>query len=74
MPMAGENDLWNQAASQLEPADMVAELKDKGFSGIYLDRDGYTNDTLEQALCSLPDCGEPIVSAGGTLVYIPFVD
>ena len=70
----GENDLWNQAASQLEPADMVAELKDKGFAGIYLDRDGYTNDTLEQALCSLPDCGEPIVSAGGTLVYIPFVD
>ena len=70
-PYGGENDVWNQATSELPPAEMVAELKEKGFAGIYLDRDGFADDALEQALCAEIGC-EPIVSEGGTLVYLPF--
>lgn len=70
-PYGSENDIWNQTTSQLEPASMVAELKEKGFAGIYLDRDGYEDDTLEQTLSQIIGC-TPIVSGSGTLVYLPF--
>lgn len=70
-PYGSENDLWNQTTSELEPAAMIAELQAKGFAGIYLDRDGYADTALEQALCVAAGCTEPIVSEGGTLVYIP---
>lgn len=70
-PYGSENDIWNQTTSQLEPAAMIAELKAKGFAGIYLDRDGYEDNTLEQTLAQITAC-VPIVSDSGTLVYFPF--
>lgn len=71
-PYGSENDLWNRATSGLEPEAMVAELREKGFAGIYLDRDGYTDwQPLEQALCRAAGCETPLVSEGKTLVYIP---
>lgn len=71
-PVGSENDTWNSTASQLEPEALVAELRDKGFAGIYLDRDGYEDwQPLEQALCRAAGCEQPIVSAGETLIYIP---
>ena len=74
-PYGGENDLWNQATSELQPAEMVAELRDKGFDGIYLDRDGFEDwQSLEQALCQAAGCGAPLVSEGNTLVYIPLTE
>ena len=74
-PYGGENDLWNQATSELQPAEMVAELRDKGFDGIYLDRDGFEDwQSLEQALCQAAGCEAPLVSEGNTLVYIPLTE
>lgn len=73
-PDGSENDIWNKATSELEPAAMVAELRKQGIAGIYIDRDGYEEadwQALEQALCEAAGTTTLLVSAQGTLSYIP---
>lgn len=73
-PVGSENDVWNKATSELEPAAMVAELRAQGFAGIYIDRDGYEEadwNELEEALCAAAGVDAPLVSEQGTLSYIP---
>lgn len=73
-PVGSENDTWNKATSELEPAAMVEELRAQGFAGIYIDRDGYEEadwQELEAALCEAAGADEPLVSEQGTLSYIP---
>ena len=73
-PVGSENDTWNKATSELDPAAMVAELRAQGFAGIYLDRDGYAEadwQALEAALCEAAGTEAPLVSDLGTLSYIP---
>ena len=73
-PVGSENDTWNKATSELDPAAMVAELRAQGFAGIYLDRDGYEEadwQALEAALCEAAGTEAPLVSDLGTLSYIP---
>ena len=73
-PVGSENDTWNKATSELDPAAMVAELQAQGFAGIYLDRDGYEEadwQALEAALCEAAGVQTPLVSEQGTLSYIP---
>ena len=69
-----ENDIWNKATSELDPAAMVAELRARGVGGIYIDRDGYEEadwQALESALCEAAGVEAPLVSEQGTLSYIP---
>lgn len=73
-PVGSENDVWNQATSQLDPTAMVAELRAQGFAGIYIDRDGYEEadaQALEQALCEAAGTDAVLESEQGTLCYIP---
>ena len=73
-PVGSENDTWNKATSELDPAAMVTELRAQGFAGIYLDRDGYEEadwQALEAALCEAAGVQTPLVSEQGTLSYIP---
>lgn len=73
-PVGSENDTWNKATSELEPAAMVEELRAQGIAGIYIDRDGYEEadwQALEEALCEAAGADEPLVSEQGTLSYIP---
>lgn len=72
--VGSENDTWNKATSELEPAAMVEELRAQGIAGIYIDRDGYEEadwQALEAALCEAAGADEPLVSEQGTLSYIP---
>lgn len=72
--VGSENDVWNQATSELDPEAMVAELRAQGFAGIYLDRDGYEEEealALEQALCQAAGADAVLESEQRTLCYIP---
>lgn len=43
-------DEWNYNTSQLSVPDMIEELKQKGFSAIYLERNGYESETEWETL------------------------
>ncbi len=70
-----EEDKWNYETSELEPAKMVEELKNKGFSGIYINRKGYETEeqwkNLETELEMIVG-KEPMVSNNGTLSFFKF--
>ena len=71
----GENDKWYKETSEYSPVEMVSELYFKGFSGIWLNLDGYEAEegiALEAELCSAANCEEPIRCEDGHTVFIPF--
>jgi phosphoglycerol transferase len=47
-----EPDLWQRQTAQLDVSDMIHELKDKGFTGLYLDKFGYL-DAADQMMREL---------------------
>lgn len=72
-----ENDLWYKSTSQLESKLMVEELYHQGFSGIWLNLDGYETEEgaeLKAALCAAAHCAEPILCEDGHTIYISLSD
>ncbi|MDO5402396.1 MAG: hypothetical protein Q4F11_03055, partial [Eubacteriales bacterium] len=67
-------DSWNRNAAALEPADMVAELKKAGFSGIYIDKRAYTGEEYKQLEGKLKEItGQDFIySDNGALSFIKF--
>jgi hypothetical protein len=63
---------WQQNLTRLPLPGEIAVIRAKGFSGIYLDRRGFADDSTERSLRSL--VGVPIVSDDGRLVFFSFVD
>lgn len=66
-----EEDVWDYETASLDISDMIAELREKGFGGIYLDRNGF--DTGEWIVIE-EKLGEelgikPIVSSDGQLSF-----
>lgn len=53
-----ENDIWYSNTSRLDPEEMVEELKAQGFSGIYLNLDGYEQDEGERLLEELQQASD----------------
>ena len=50
---------------------MVAVLREKGFAGIYLDRDGFADTELEESLCHELNLDIPtLTSEDGKLIYL----
>ena len=63
--------MWYKDTAGLEAEEMVDELRDKGFAGIYLDRDGFENTQLEEQLCAVLGLPEPtLTSDDGRLIYL----
>jgi len=68
-----DNDLWYEATATLDPAAMVAELREQGVAGIYLDLDGYPEEDRQpvvEELCREAGDGDPLYDASGRLCYI----
>lgn len=66
-----KEDDWNKETAQLPAVQQTAVLKEKGFSGIYINRRGYADgewQQLEQALSEVLN-EEPLVSENGALSY-----
>lgn len=66
-----DEDEWDYNTANMNVEDMVAELCDKGFSGIYIDREGYEHKEVEELESQLTEkLGiSPIVSNDGTLSF-----
>lgn len=68
-------DEHNYELSEMKAKDMVDKLKEEGFAGIYIDREGYESDkawgTLENDLREVLGT-EPIVSNDKTLSFFKF--
>lgn len=67
------NDKWYASASQLAPGKMAGMLSKLGFSGIYLNLNGYgqeEGESLKNSLMAASGCDDPIYSDDGKLVYI----
>jgi phosphoglycerol transferase len=61
---------WQRQTIKLPLPELLTELRAKHFSGIYLDRSAYLDDSLERSLGSL--LGQPMVSPDGRLVFFKF--
>lgn len=63
-----DTSLWQKETSAKPPAEMLKELKAKGFAAVYIDRTGFTDRAaaLEAAL-SKNLKGKPVVSGDGRL-------
>lgn len=69
-------DLWLRQIAGLPMDQMVQSLAFAGFSGVYLDRNGYNEDdaaTIEARLGELLQIG-PIVSENGRLLFFKSTD
>ncbi len=69
-----ENDMWYSETSSLPAGELVEELYDHEFSGIWLNLDGYAAEEgaeLEAELCTSAHCSEPIRCGDGHTIYIP---
>lgn len=64
-----KNDNWLKTVSYFKPQKMLSYIKDKGFTGLYIDRNGYKDRGafLETQLTSI--LGQPLVSQDNRLVY-----
>jgi hypothetical protein len=58
---------WQRQVIRLPLPVSIAQIRDAGFSGIYLDRRAYPTLKTEAALGSV--LGPPIVSEDGRLVF-----
>jgi phosphoglycerol transferase len=61
---------WQEKLALLSLPNAIAEMQANGFSGIYLDRNGYVDDGTERSLRAI--LGSPIVSENGRLVFFRF--
>jgi len=61
-----ETDIWQRQVSQLPTADFVAQIKDRGFKGVWVDRRG--GDVKEASLQDVLGV-QPLVSADGHLAF-----
>ncbi|SDM38181.1 hypothetical protein [Lachnospira pectinoschiza] len=65
-----EDAEYIQHFALLETSEMVAELKEAGFSGIYICRKAYTETDLDKLETELTELlGEPIISEDNTLSF-----
>ena len=70
-----EVEKWQSSLAPLPPGKLVAQLKDKGFAGLYINRRGHVNNAvaLERDLqCLLRH--DPLVSKDGELSFFRLVD
>jgi phosphoglycerol transferase len=67
--MRGREADWQEYASRLPTAQMVDALTAAGFDGIYLDRRGYGDRTVENDIQAQLHGEGPMVSADGRLVF-----
>lgn len=69
-----EEDAWNKNVASLPADEMVAYLKEQGFSGIYIDRRAYLEEDLSDLEFSLQTLLniEPMVSENGNLSFFSF--
>lgn len=66
-----ETDIWYEETANLPVDKMIEEIKAKGFSGIYINRNAYEEkdwNTLEQSIYSYLKTA-PIVSENGMLAF-----
>jgi hypothetical protein len=66
-----ENDAWYETTAELPAAQMIQAVLDKGFGGIYINRNGYKQsdwERLESEIQSITG-SEPIVSRDLTLSF-----
>lgn len=63
---------WQHDLEKLQLPDAIAELKKRGFAGIYVSRPGYSEGltALEQGLRAV-GTGEQIESTEGDLFFVP---
>jgi phosphoglycerol transferase len=68
--MTRESDLWQRYVAALPVKDLVENVAKAGFSGIYLDRSGYSDRgaVMEGKLSSLLGV-QPLVSKNGNLLF-----
>lgn len=67
--MQGRNHAWTEATAALPLPQFLRRIVEAGFTGILLDRDAYTDSSVETAirqLCGSPDKVEP----GRSWVYL----
>ena len=64
---------WQHDLEKLPLADVIAEVKNRGFAGIYVSRPGYSEglSALEQGLQAL-GTGDKIESGAGDLFFVRF--
>ena len=80
MEMVGKvcgNGVWYENTSELEPQAMIEELRERGFSGIYINVDGYDDDygkLLTNKILKELGTNEYILHESGTKVYLPIAD
>jgi hypothetical protein len=69
-PLGEEEDKWQQAVAAEPAPELVKSVRDAGFSGIYLNRDGYEDHgtKLENDLKSTLGT-DPLVNREGNLVF-----
>ncbi len=67
--MRGRDADWQEYTSRLPTADMVDAITAAGFDGIYLDRQGYADRTVESDIQTHLGGAAPMVSADGRLVF-----
>ena len=66
-----EEDEWNKTVSELPPQEMIDELIDKGFTGIYIDTRAYEENALNELKAGIEQVlqEEPLYSEGNTLMF-----
>ncbi len=67
--MRGRAADWQEYTSRQPTPDMVDAVTAAGFDGIYLDRAGYPDQTVENDIRAHLGGTEPLVSADGRLVF-----
>lgn len=68
-----KNDQWYYETSTLEPQKLVEEIRKQGFSGIYINLDGYEVEegiSLKNELCQYCGDEKPIIHDNGQIYYI----
>ena len=70
-----ENDLWQRAVTAKPVEEFVGEISRAGFTGIYINRDGYLDNgaKLEAELTALLGA-KPVVSSKGNLSFFNLTD
>lgn len=61
--------VWQEQTASVPPPQMLATLRSRGFSGIVIDRFGYTDAALETALAAQPGVGQALVSSDGRYAF-----
>ncbi len=73
-PQGREADLWMASLSEKTLPQQIAEIRDTGFAGIYVDWDAYLPDerTAMEAIFASEIGDEPVVNVDNTKAYYSF--